>query len=499
MRSIPYLLFITLLVVIFGVFFALHNSMAYFDSFEAPTYSTGDTDGQNGWVEGGAATTTDIISSFSYQGSQAMYGYEGTTFDIQKKWISTTTEATQCFRIYFDNYGHNPSDYWEFGIYEYTGAYYQIGSVRIMQTGNVKYWGNAIYNDAGFSVITDTWLPFCIEYDTPVNDKVRYRFEDTYSPWYNTAAITTGANTIYLSGSAYFEWTLDYLTSSYVADEVVEQYYDLSEDCPDVLSYPQVCFLDETCTVWFQYNDLTVPATVYYVPEATPFPENAVDTAIAEYNIDYANYFEIPYDSQATGTTENFCLYVDLDDQTNWDCLYNQSEFVECGYSIQWVDRETYEANWNKTMDALFDTYSTTTEMMGRCEGICDENEGFFACGIHKGVCFLTVPSIETMAEFEVNLQAAKGEFPIKTLIEVQTILRGTASTSVDGLTIKNPIDLISGGSTTLEISSSTITSAVGYPMYNKVYDMMEQIMYIIGTGWLILYIYKLFIKKEEV
>ena len=289
-------------------------------------------------------------------------------------------------------------------------------------------------------------------------------------------------------------WTVDGI------ERDLADYYDLSDTCPDILSYDQTCFVGEDCTFWVQYNELTIPADMYAVPLATPYVVDAYDHIIASYNAEFAMPFTLPYVAQATGTIEEICIYTILDQ--GYDCLFGVDEFVECGYSALWVDREEYERNFSDRMDHLSDLYASSTDLVGLCEGLCDEAVGvgdYFSCAMKKAGCFLFIPSVDTMRDLEMNLNAAKAEFPLSFIYQTKGILDFTASSSVDGLTIRNPLDIVSGASTTLSISSTTITDTIGFPLYNKIYELMEIMLYLIFTSWLFLYIYKTFFKNEVV
>lgn len=316
---------------------------------------------------------------------------------------------------------------------------------------------------------------FCYEYDSTTDDPLIHIYGGLTNPLYDDVYVYTdvaSTTMFYFDSVADCQESLDY--------GLLDR---LSDTCPDVTAQRnQICYIGEDCKVWFDYNDLALSGDWWAVPELKPFKEYEVGSGVYGYDVqnrDYWTFYGSASQSFATGTTFDWCMWSEY--VGDWECLFNDNVSVDCGFGITFVDKEEYLSGLQAELDEVFDEIASSTLNQGYCDGVCTETTGFFACGIKKGVCYITVPNPESQVKFENRLNNYKNKFPLNIYTEVHRII--ASSTATSSMTVSLPLY---NGDLDIPLSSSTVVSSIGTSNYSKFYGYMQSIIYLVGFGFIL-------------
>lgn len=332
------------------------------------------------------------------------------------------------------------------------------------------------------SYILNQGQPYHFVFEHPAGYKVSLEFDQSSSDGYPDGDMIFGNY-----GSEQVGHTLDLLFTTFYDNDVAYNDYDSVEiiEPPDwqetveiisddTITYDRniYCTLNETCYIWVNWYDNLDNDRLYLTDEDDKFNTSSAydtiyinDTALGE------DYFSVS--SPTTAGDKNYCIYHEKEGMGP----YNDN--VYCGITIHWTSDEPFET----VLDKFFSDYNCETI----CDGIATGTDWFnfrygIECGFRKILCWGFVPSDESLTKFAKSIYHIKNSFPFSIYTQVeQEVQHITISTSTQTFILNWHNLLGTGPDQDLVLASSTILldDPDFSPLWKKIYNIMEQIVYL--------------------
>lgn len=260
------------------------------------------------------------------------------------------------------------------------------------------------------------------------------------------------------------------------------EYYDddLSTDEPDINSlYNKTCYVGEDCILHFSFNVLAIGGTVYLNDYAsTSIPSTALASTTVTVSPFWQNYVELPAEHDNVYRQYNLTLVKDL----NW--------YVITGINVYWVTREEWDAFMDSRAMDILNEYCNYDTL---CDDIATGTDWFdFKYGIQCGgrylSCWLFYPNASTTQEFYNTITETKQQFPMNLFFRMRDMFQEIQDYENTNVLTFNFTDIIGvpGFEDELVIASSTSMSYVFGDMWDRIYWIMERLIYLFGFIYII-------------
>jgi len=208
-------------------------------------------------------------------------------------------------------------------------------------------------------------------------------------------------------------------------------------------NYTNLCFIGQSCLLWFGYSFDSIGADVYLLPGDGTSPDDSEFSprSLIEGST-LKDYFTLS--EPATAVTEEYCLYLDYPDRTDIDKIY-------CGIEVKWLFDDFVSNRFTDcAADVCLDVASST--------GTFDDLRYGVECGLRKAGAWMICPSDNSVIEFAQSYYTLQNSFPLSVLNQVRK-----QAQRIDLATTSMQIALapiIPGSTETLTIATSTMGSA---------------------------------------
>lgn len=367
--------------------------------------------------------------------------------------ITAYPNATESFEIDFDGYnGVGRQNYINFDILS-DGDFYINGSKLIENIALNQYYR-----------VTFTWD----------KDNVFVRLDgDAYLAY----ALTTSYNASWPLTSLYITASAGNTASLYIDDivfglanfdEWTSGMYELSDTEVDFfVPYQDLCFYGYDCRITLHYNQMAIGSVANFIwDNGQPlFPEYATYSYTLQNVQPYEQTFLILASTTPTSaTTTPYAIFLET----------SAGDIMKAGMQIVWVDRATYELDYNE--ESVCDDVASSTG------SFADDMRYGWECGTRKVIAWMFVASPDSYENLNESLDKLLASFPfsyfnetIRTFQEVDDY-RSASSTTIS-MNAVLPTEYQSSSSPSI-YSSDMFSSGLGIIWDNYFYPMLNYAIY---------------------
>jgi hypothetical protein len=208
-----------------------------------------------------------------------------------------------------------------------------------------------------------------------------------------------------------------------------------------------LCFFDETCPLYFSFNDAAIGNKVFLTPdiEGQQNPAYAISSTTIINDVRYQNSIYTPLKSVPDKT--NYCLY--MQDSIDGDIL-------RCGTTIEWIASSSFGVS-RFAKDPCAEVPLP--------DGAWDQLRYGVECGMKRIVFFIFNPDPATVQDFAANSGKLKKIFPFNTYYQLTDAVNAGISAGISATSSTFGIPFIdkSGSFYILPVlASSSMANTIG-------------------------------------
>jgi len=254
-------------------------------------------------------------------------------------------------------------------------------------------------------------------------------------------------------------YDLGYRTCGFGTTSNVNLDPDLATDAPDFNTIEsQVCFLNDTCKLWFSINELDYNYVMYLFNNGeTNYPGYEIASTTITYSDIYQNYVVVPDPGSAQ--------------LKKYDLLLNAEEFgflVQTGIKIRWIGTSTFDAYFSEYVyDTICDDIATSSLEWWDPTSYAGAFRYALECGGRKLSYWAFTPSVDSWSGLLETKAQLDNKFPLNFMYQVKnTIMSMVATTSATSTMVLTGLpDDLSGLNNVDVLPLANMPNNVMYPL----------------------------------